>query len=823
MTLAGRLRLISLLPLLLVMIFSSYFVYTYYNEYRSVEQLQEELPQVHKQTNKDRAEAMRQLFASYIALGIKSDESHAIAKLLHTRKMQERLVILDRLLEEALYKSREVLLFALLLWIAALALSLFGFLFTKELTANMKNLEDILSKVAHDSDEGKEAVAINFDKLEGIEEAYKLLERIIEETKREKMRAEEASLAKSMFLANMSHEIRTPLNGIVGFTELLRETKLSSEQREFVDIIEASSDNLLEIINNILDLSKVESNKFSVESILFDPIREFESAVELYAVKAHEKAIELACFIDPALQKPLYGDPTKIKEVLVNLLSNAIKFTHPKGSVIVRIEMLPGGSKEHVRIRFVVEDSGVGVSHEQKARIFEAFSQADGSITRKYGGTGLGLTISARFVELMGGQLDLESETDKGTRFFFTLELKEGESVVASNSDAYRGVEALIVQSSQERKISLDFLQEYLGFYGVESRFVTQQEAIEQEGASLVFVDYESCEKSELEDLLARFGKALVVITKAYSMPKDALDKIPREHLIYEPINKTKTQRLLEHFGDSQEADGRQKEEENTPIKQEYFDADVLVVEDNVINQKLMQKTLQNMGLHVAIASNGLEALAKRRAQRYALIFMDIQMPILDGIEATREILEYEADYNESHVPIVALTANALKGDKERFLEAGLDAYTTKPLIREEIVALLHKYLPQKEQQPLKREDILFWRQGKFEKKLFATLLQSLGYSYRAVDSFAGLKSALAEGCYGVVCVEDDGSEHFMEELRVAVGDQTGERACHTALVLIKGPLTKSSLAREKLFAAELPTPITKEHLHATLQKFLKK
>ncbi|MEJ2373593.1 MAG: ATP-binding protein, partial [Sulfurimonas sp.] len=308
----------------------------------------------------------------------------------------------------------------LVVWLISIILAVLGYLLSNEIAKNIKNLEEILIRVAEDATE-HDAENINLDTAKGTTEAYNLLEKIIEQTRLDKELAQEASEAKSMFLANMSHEIRTPLNGIVGFTELLKDTGLKEEQQEFVEIIEKSSENLLEIINNILDLSKIESNKLEIEDIVFNPIEEFESAVEVYAVRASEKHIDLGCFIDPELEKPIKGDPTKIKEVVINLLSNAVKFTSSSGAINVDIRKLEAPQEGITRVRFEIQDSGIGVTSEQKARIFEAFSQADTSITRKYGGTGLGLTISSRFIELMGGQLDLHSEAGEGTTFFFTL------------------------------------------------------------------------------------------------------------------------------------------------------------------------------------------------------------------------------------------------------------------------------------------------------------------------------------------------------------------------------------------------------------------
>ncbi len=346
----------------------------------------------------------------------------------------------------------------------------------------------------------------------------------------------------------MSHEIRTSLNGIIGFTELLKDTNLREEQIEFIGIIEKSSENLLEVINNILDLSKIESKKLEVEDIVFNPIEEFESAVEIYAVRASEKHIDLGCFIDPELEQPIKGDPTKIKEVIINLLSNAVKFTSSSGVINVVIRKLDSKQEGITRVRFEVQDSGIGVTSEQKMRIFEAFSQADTSIARKYGGTGLGLTISAHFVELMGGQLDLFSEPGEGTTFFFTIDFEESEVLSESSKGAFSNINALILESTHKTKRQERYLREYLDFYGVNYSAFTDRNELEiaqkQMSYDLLFVDYEYAK----EDLEAYSGASeeLVLLTKSCFMRKINSMTLNIFKTIYEPLNNTKLKVVLQ-------------------------------------------------------------------------------------------------------------------------------------------------------------------------------------------------------------------------------------------------------------------------------------
>ncbi|PHR55366.1 MAG: hybrid sensor histidine kinase/response regulator [Arcobacter sp.] len=601
----------------------------------------------------------------------------------------------------------QILVISIGIWALAIFGAIFGILLSTDIARNIKNLETVLQRVATDTHEGDDmssseiASHINLDTAKGTAQAYQLLETIIDQTRKDKDFAMEASEAKSMFLANMSHEIRTPLNGIVGFTELLKDTALHDEQREFVDIIEKSSENLLEIINNILDLSKIESNKLEIEEIVFNAGEEFESAVEVYAVRASEKHIDLACFIDPKLENPIKGDPTKIKEVVINLLSNAVKFTNSGGSITVDIRKVECEIAGHTRVHFSVKDSGIGVTKEQKDKIFDAFSQADSSITRKYGGTGLGLTISSRFIELMGGDLELESEPGKGTTFFFELEFEEIETLNESMRNQYSNINAVILESDSKRKVQETNLREYLDFYGVSYqsfKSIEDLNKLEQKiSYDLMFTDYDYTTEEDLFEYV-KHPEHMILITKSYYMKKIDSLNLNVFKVMYEPMQASKIRGVLE----SHDVEEFNQSKTKTIQKRKYdektskFDARALVAEDNLINQKLIKRTLEDIGIKVDLANNGLEAFEKRKNNQYDVIFMDIQMPVLDGVEATQEILEYEEDYKVEHTPIIALTANALKGDRERFMGAGMDEYTTKPLVRSEIISLLNHFIGHK-------------------------------------------------------------------------------------------------------------------------------
>jgi len=676
--------------------------------------------------------------------------------------------------------SLELLSAAVAIWAIAIIIALLGYFLANDIARNIKSLESILKRAAEGAE--SEHDEIKLDTARGTAQAYALLESIIEQTQRDKVAAQEASEAKSMFLANMSHEIRTPLNGIVGFTELLKDTDLQDEQREFIDIIEKSSENLLEIINNILDLSKIESNKLEIEEIAFNPLEEFESAVEVYAVRAAEKHIDLGCFIDPSLERPLKGDPTKIKEVVINLLSNAVKFTNSGGAINVNIRRETCDKLNRARVRFEVKDSGIGVTAEQKARIFEAFGQADTSITRKYGGTGLGLTISSRFIELMGGRLDLESQAGQGTTFFFTLELEEIETLNESIKGTFSNIKTLVMTDESRKKAQTSYLLEYLDYYGVPyTTFSDLRELYaEEEKATydMLIADFDYCDEEVLQKIVAS-PEQTVLISKSYYMKKIESLELEFFKILYEPLNATKLQTVLESF-DAEEFAVKKAQKKRKKISADTkFDAKVLVAEDNVINQKLIRRTLEELGLEVTIANNGLEAFEKRKNGQYDLIFMDIQMPVLDGMEATMEILDYEEDEEQPHVPIIALTANALKGDRERFMEVGMDEYTTKPLVRSEILSLLSQFIgdkiveaqsgetapaetPAAEAAPAEPEtvsydaDVLLAKKGILERKLYGQLLSDLRLSYETASNAAELVGLVGDKQYKIVLFDQE-------------------------------------------------------------------
>ena len=608
------------------------------------------------------------------------------------------------------YNQQQTIIFGVATFIALLSmiLSIIGIITRKELNSNMKDLEEILNNAVQEADhtfEGANISAIkdiNLNSNKGMKDAYKFIELLIENAKSDKIEALEANESKSLFLANMSHEIRTPLNGIVGFTELLKSTDLNNEQKEFTNIIDKSSENLLSIINNILDLSKIESNKTELDMIIFDPIVEFENAVETYGVRASEKNIELNFFLDPSINKKILGDSVKIKEVIINLLSNAIKFTDLGGKIDVEITKVSSHDNQ-TEILFSIQDNGVGMTKEQQLNVFNAFTQADVSITRKYGGTGLGLTISTKFLELMDSKLELESQKEKGTRFYFNIVFEEVlESTDLETTPEFNNLH--ICKFNYELPIQQDiYLSKYLKYYDINySTFKTPsdlKECNENKEVESIWIDVDESDDTLLKTINRVKSNKVILLSSFSNREKLESLGINAAKILYKPLTPTKVVQGLTAIRPEKEAiENRTIERENFPYKEIQFQGKILVAEDNFINQKLIRQILLRYGVEVELANNGLEAFEKRKNETYDLIFMDIQMPVMDGVEATHEIINYEIEEELNHVPIVALTANALNGDRERFMSEGLDEYIPKPIETNELLFILKKFLKVKEE-----------------------------------------------------------------------------------------------------------------------------
>ncbi len=515
-----------------------------------------------------------------------------------------------------------------------------------------------------------------------------------EELKKARDEAETANRAKSEFLANMSHEIRTPLNGIMGFIEVLKKSRLDKNQQEYMNIVSLSARSLLGIINDILDFSKIESRKLEIDMAPFDPLKEFESIIDLFYVRAVEKNIELLSFIDPNLPGEIIGDPLRIKQVLSNLLSNALKFTPEYGFVNVTIrkqEMKDGICK----VLFSVADSGIGISEYKKDKIFEAFEQMDPSITRRFGGTGLGLTIALNLVKLMGGDLDVKSKKGEGSDFYFLLEFGVGSQDEKRRlSVPFETLPEVVLYRRNHGSELEDLLLKYLISFKFQVKEVNDLDEFNVEKKSdVVFFVYHDENWYDVVAFIKAYPQyPVIIVSGAEGLAR--LDELRSEkaRIVMPPLNPSKIFNAIIETYNGAIVELDDSNVWRAPVKY-ILDAKVLVAEDNPVNQMLMRIMLQEYGIDVVIVSNGIEAFDCRKNEDFNLILMDINMPVADGIETTEMIRYYESTNNLKPVPIVALTARAMKGDREDLLSRGMDGYIPKPIEESSLREILLQFL----------------------------------------------------------------------------------------------------------------------------------
>lgn len=523
-----------------------------------------------------------------------------------------------------------------------------------------------------------------------------------------KKMAEEANMAKSQFLANMSHEIRTPLNGIIGMAELLLMSEHEAELKERIEAIKISGESLLDIINDILDLSKIEARKFELDSVDFSLREVIEKITRPIAAKAGQKNIELILDISAGVADNYRGDPVRLRQILFNLAGNAVKFTE-KGEIVIQVSQRQT-ILDKVELLFSIKDTGIGIPQSQRNNLFKLFSQGDSSTSRKFGGTGLGLAISKSLVEMMNGDIMVTSEHKKGSTFTFNVWLEKSTTVAkqlfAEIDSRIKEKSVLIVDDNPTNR---EIIKGFFRHHGVKyDEAENGREACEKiterikasQPYDIALIDYHMPEMDGLETIkfcndseeINPVPEFILLSSDDVSIKRETLTKLGIKKYLFKPIFQEDLIRMLnETVADKSgkaEHESPEKPSESKLVNDKLL---VLLAEDNLINQKLISAMLANMGCTVTAASNGKLALEKYTENEFNIVFMDVQMPEMDGFEATTRIREYEKEKGK-RTPIVALTAHAMKGDKDKCLAAGMDEYITKPIAIKCITDVLRKF-----------------------------------------------------------------------------------------------------------------------------------